>query len=594
MVQGMAVPIPANESERLATLRDYQILDTPPEAAFERITELASRVFNVPVALVSLIDEKRQWLKSCRGFDRRETSRDIAFCAYAILQDAPMVVENALQDPRFAENPLVTGTPGVRFYAGAPLRSPRGYSIGTLCVLDTSERQFSGDEVRTLEDLATIVVDELELRLLSRMLRNEVILREEVQHRLAEFSSRDPLTGLLNRGALMEGIVAAIERAKTGTRSALFYLALDSFKLINEGLDHVAGDRFLTRIADALSSGLPAGDMVARIGGDAFAMIRFGVHAAELRQVGDELRDRVGNVSLLEHGLQFSLTASVGAALIERSASPSQLLAETDAACHLAKAHGRNRVELVRDSAGEIQKVLEEATLASQLLRSLQEDAFDVVFHPVVNLATSQTEFSEMIIRVRDSALADGDGSRLTDAAGRVGLAVPLDRVTLRNARVALEGQTATRISIRVSGASLRDAAWLAELRTVGNASERLLLIVSELDILRNVPAVAEMMRALRKEGFLFCIADFGIGGSNLAYLKSVPADFIRLGNALLEELDGGSTSAGFIRAICTIAAHLGLRTIAPCAADEGVLSLVRKLGVTHVQGGSIGLTARL
>ena len=169
----MIAPLPQNEVRRLESLRAYEILDTPPERAFERITGLATRVFAVPMALVSFVDEDRQWLKSCIGTDMRQSSRDIAFCAHAILLDEVLVVPDATRDVRFADNPLVTGTPGVRFYAGAPLKTPGG-NLGTVCILDTQPRAFGRAALKTLEDLAEIVVEQLEFRRATLQLRAEL------------------------------------------------------------------------------------------------------------------------------------------------------------------------------------------------------------------------------------------------------------------------------------------------------------------------------------------------------------------------------------------------------------------------------------
>ncbi|HMJ12916.1 MAG TPA: diguanylate cyclase [Polyangiaceae bacterium] len=165
----MSAPTPPRETERLAALRRYAVLDTPPERAFDRITALAARLFDVPIALVSLVDADRQWFKSCLGLDVRETSRDLAFCAHAILAEEPLVVPDATQDERFVNNALVAGPPRFRFYAGAPLRTPDGFLVGTLCVLDRRPRTLSAKELTVLVDLAAMVVDELELRLAVRM-----------------------------------------------------------------------------------------------------------------------------------------------------------------------------------------------------------------------------------------------------------------------------------------------------------------------------------------------------------------------------------------------------------------------------------------
>ncbi len=159
-------PIAANETERLAALHRYRILDTPPEAAFDRITKLAAQIFGVPTALISLVDESRAWFKSCVGFAVPEVPRDATVCSFAILTEQPLIVPDARLDDRFACNPFVQTEPGLRFYAGAPLLSQDGFNLGTLCLLDTQPREpLTPLQQATLVDLAALVVDELELRL---------------------------------------------------------------------------------------------------------------------------------------------------------------------------------------------------------------------------------------------------------------------------------------------------------------------------------------------------------------------------------------------------------------------------------------------
>ncbi|MBD1873210.1 PAS domain S-box protein [Nodosilinea sp. FACHB-131] len=158
--------LPNDEAGRLEALRRYEILDTPPEAGFDRITALAARLFNVPMALVSLVDETRVWFKSCYGFEGQEIQRHSSFCSHALLSEDVLVVPEARHDSRFADNPLVQAEPGLRFYAGAPLRNQDGFILGTLCVLDTQPRDdFGLDQQAMLSDLAAMVIDELDLRL---------------------------------------------------------------------------------------------------------------------------------------------------------------------------------------------------------------------------------------------------------------------------------------------------------------------------------------------------------------------------------------------------------------------------------------------
>lgn len=154
-------PRPANEDDRLQALRQLLVLDTPPEERFDRITEFAAQEFDMPIVLLSLIDEDRQWFKARVGLDVCETRRGISFCGHAILQDETMVVPDVALDDRFADNPLVTGEPHIQFYAGAPLKMPGGQNIGTLCLIDRTPRQLDAIDLAILASLRDLAVEEL-------------------------------------------------------------------------------------------------------------------------------------------------------------------------------------------------------------------------------------------------------------------------------------------------------------------------------------------------------------------------------------------------------------------------------------------------
>lgn len=183
--------MPKNESARLQALRAYEILDTSPEEIFDRITNLVAAYLKVPIALISLVDENRQWFKSCYGVNVTETPRDVAFCAHAITQDDVLVVNDATKDPRFAKNPLVTKEPNIRFYVGAPLRNKEGFNLGTLCAIDRRPRKLTEEQARVLADLAHLVVNEMELKIAARNMLSEMAERQRVEKSLSR--SRDQL-----------------------------------------------------------------------------------------------------------------------------------------------------------------------------------------------------------------------------------------------------------------------------------------------------------------------------------------------------------------------------------------------------------------
>ncbi|MDB5932170.1 MAG: hypothetical protein JWR60_3877, partial [Polaromonas sp.] len=181
----MLEPIkPPDELERMSELEGLCLLDTQPEERFDRLTRLAKRLFGVNTVLVSLIDHERQWFKSRQGLDVPETPRNISFCGHAILSDAPFILEDAPADPRFADNPLVTGPLGIRFYAGMPLQGPNGYKVGTLCLIDQAPRGFTPEDTAALRDLAALVM----LELANKELRQAVSAARESESRLRQIT----------------------------------------------------------------------------------------------------------------------------------------------------------------------------------------------------------------------------------------------------------------------------------------------------------------------------------------------------------------------------------------------------------------------
>lgn len=194
-------PLPENEAERLAALRALNILDTPSEERFDRITRTAKRLFNVPIALITLVDTNRQWFKSCYGLNIAETHRSVSFCAHAIVGDDALVIPDTHQDARFVDNPLVTDEPYVRFYAGHVIRGPQNHKLGTLCILDRHPRNMEADDLQALRDLATWAQDEINASVVSQALL-EVERKRELEQLTTKFvlhashELRTPLTSI--------------------------------------------------------------------------------------------------------------------------------------------------------------------------------------------------------------------------------------------------------------------------------------------------------------------------------------------------------------------------------------------------------------
>ena len=344
------VPVPERESERLRALRGYHVLDTPPELAFDDLTELAALICDAPAALISLVDEDRQWFKSRRGLDLEQTPRDISFCTHAVAcPDETLVVPDATRDPRFRVNPLVTGVPGIRFYAGAPIRTDDGLAMGTVCALDYVPRTLDRRQISALEALARQALALLELRKGLAALQASRQRLEEANTLLTKQAITDPLTLLLNRRGLDERLAEELQRARrSGMPLAVFMLDADHFKAFNDAHGHIAGDAVLKELARLLKGGLRPYDAVSRYGGEEYAVVLPGTTAEEAGALAERVRRAIA-----AHPWPLRrVTASIGVAVLRQGEHGATLLARADDALYRAKRGGRDRVELGRDPDG--------------------------------------------------------------------------------------------------------------------------------------------------------------------------------------------------------------------------------------------------
>jgi diguanylate cyclase (GGDEF)-like protein len=307
-----APDLPENESARIAKLQSLNLLDTSPEERFDRLTRLAARLFNVPIALVSLVDINRQWFKSCVGLPVSETPRGISFCGHAILGDDVFVIPNALADERFGNNPLVTGAPYIRFYAGCPLRVADGSKLGTLCLIDTTTRQFSAEDAAVLKDLARMA---------------------ELEISAVQMATMDVLTTLSNRRGFetLAKHALAVDR-RLNRPASLFYFDLNGFKAINDNFGHAEGDRALVTFADQLRGTFRECDVIGRLGGDEFAVLLTDASPDSTARVLSRLQ-RALDARHLAENRGYEIRYSVGCVAYDRQrhASIDQLLAEADA-----------------------------------------------------------------------------------------------------------------------------------------------------------------------------------------------------------------------------------------------------------------------
>ncbi|WP_449545382.1 sensor domain-containing diguanylate cyclase [Lelliottia amnigena] len=308
--------IPENEEERLKSLYLSDLLDTGADERFDRLTRIAKKVFQVPVVLISLLDRDRQWLLACEGLGTRETPRNISFCGHAILQEGPFIVNDAVNDERFHDNPLVIGEPYIRFYAGYPVHLPDGEVAGTLCLINSKPRSFNDDDIASLRDLAFIVEDEF---------------------KVIGMAMTDSLTGISNRrGFYATGEKRFRKLDKENVAFSLIFFDLDKFKPINDLWGHAEGDEVLKVFSALLYQHLGPGDIAGRLGGDEFAVLI--AHQAQADSFLHNLRNSVNEYNN-ESGKPYNINYSYGMLHSNngRYLSLAEMLKESDEVMYSAK-----------------------------------------------------------------------------------------------------------------------------------------------------------------------------------------------------------------------------------------------------------------
>jgi diguanylate cyclase (GGDEF)-like protein len=280
---------PENEISRLHALRSLNVLDTPTEERFERLTRLAKRMFDVPIALVTLVDENRQWFKSHVGLNMSETPRDISFCGHAILDNDIFIIPDAIKDERFSDNPLVLNEPYIRFYAGCPLRYLDGSVLGTLCIIDTKPRDLNALDLAALKDLTELAEQEL---------------------MAVQLATQDELTKLANRRGFIKLAQNGLDIcARHNIYASLVFFDLNKFKLINDTFGHAEGDTVLIAFSDHMINTFRNSDVIGRLGGDEFAVLLTDTSLEHAKKTIARFRDSIKSLnkkSTLDYEISFS------------------------------------------------------------------------------------------------------------------------------------------------------------------------------------------------------------------------------------------------------------------------------------------------
>lgn len=565
--------LPETEIERLQALCQYQILDTVPEAHFDNITRLAAYICQTPIAAISLSDAQRQWFKSKIGFMATEEPRDITFCAYTIRQGKLLVIPDTLADERFATNPFVVGDAQIRFYAGVPLITPRGFTLGTLCVLDHFPRELSCEQIQFLRVLADQVVAQLELRRNVKDLKQSMIERQKSEAKLRHHVFHDELTGLPNRTLLMKRLKSAILKTKWDTdyAFAVLFTDLDRFKVVNDSLGHIIGDQLLIATARRLKTCLRPVDMVARLGGDEFVILLDNIKSiSDATDVAERIQAKLSlPFNLSEHEVFTSI--SVGIALGTTDYHQSEdLLRDADTAMYRAKVLGKARYEVFdTEMHNSVVKLMQ---LENDLRRAIEHQEFQIYYQPIVLLETGRIKGFEALIRWEHPTHGLLNPVDFISVAEETGAIIPIGYWVLfeacRQLRAwQLEFAKPLTISVNLSSKQFSQPDLVEQiihiLQSTSLDARSLKLEITESTIMENAESATAMLLQLRDLGIEIYLDDFGTGYSSLSSLHRFPVDVLKIDRSFISTIQANHEKTKIVQVIMTLAENLGMDAIA-------------------------------
>jgi diguanylate cyclase (GGDEF)-like protein len=563
--------------------RSYEVLDTASEQAFDEVVALAARLTNSPIALISLIDRERAFFKARIGLDLTEKRRDVAFCAHAILDPLnPLDIPDTTDDPRFADNPLVTGAPDIRSYLGVPLVTQDGHALGTLCVLDTKPRPHDPDAVSGVQTLARAVTISLELR---RALLN-----------LREMALTDPLTGLPNRRAMKAALAEIMRQAMP---AGLIAVDLDHFKEANDAEGHAAGDALLKAAAERLRASVRTGDIIGRVGGDEFSVLLPGLtDRAKAAEIAERIRTAL-NSSVAYGPKSLRLGATLGVAMAPEDADePEVAMRAADEALIHAKRDGRGGIGwATREDATRLLR-------AAAVVRAFDGGGAErgpvagatVHFQPILALdgGAPRVVSLEALARWHHPDVGDVPPGELLPIIGpertaQLGRTVR-DGALSAIAALRADGLTAARVALNLSAG---EVAMANIAQHVAEAVERagLALDAVEIEITEEVlldrvsDRTLDALAALRGRGARLALDDFGTGNSGLAQLLRLPLDAIKLDKRFVQRLGTDTRAEAIVRMAVSLAHGLGLEVVAEGVETERQAAMLQALGADKVQG---------
>lgn len=572
----MAYPrpaIPADESERLAELRDLDILDTEAEEVFDGLVRLAAFVCDTPIALFSLIDAERQWFKSRVGLAATETPREMAFCAHAIHQSEQLfVVPDANKDARFRDNPLVTGDPNIRFYAGMPIKTRQGSAIGTLCVLDQVPHDLSDVQCKSLTTLAQAVSTQLKLR------------RE-----LSIANNYDAVTGLPNSLSFEKKFRAITPHIRRG---CLLLASMERLNKIAAAYGSSATDAILKQATQRLEANAQGGALLAFFKRGLFVLFLPGADPAEFSRFATQRLAQELAVPYEIGDHKVGCPVHMGASFFPNDGTAMDaLLIAAEQALESARKLDEPFLFYTRDvddHAGE------QLRLEPELRKALDRGEFVNYYQPKIDLATGKLVGAEALMRWMHPERGLVSPAHFIPALEASGLILAAGQQVLVRAVADWcqwrdAGLSAPRIAVNVTAAQLKSKNFIHDIKAAltvnGGESAILSMEVTESTLMADPQQVSKVLGALRNLGIPIAIDDFGTGYSSLAYLVTLPIDELKIDRAFVIKMTTDPAYLGLVNTIISLAHNLNLKVVAEGIETEEQAKLLRLLKCEEAQG---------
>lgn len=565
------------EIKRLQILYQYQILDTVPEEQFDQLTHLIAYICEVPIAAISLIDAQRQWYKSKIGFISSEEPRNITFCNHAILQQDIFIIPDASKDKRFDKNPFVIGDAQIRFYAGAPLIAPNNIVLGTLCVLDHSPRKLCSEQLNALKIVAHQVVTQLELRKNIYSLKNSIEKREISEKKLLYNAYHDALTGMPNRTLFLERLKTTFQKSKKESQHlfAVLFLDLDRFKIVNDSLGHLVGDKLLICTAIRLKACLRDGDTLARLGGDEFVILLKDIRKSEdAVEIANRIQQEVSLPFNLDD-IEVFTSLSIGIAISNAGYSnPEDILRDADTAMYRAKEQGkvgRDRYAIFDEEMHKSAMTL--MHLENDLRRAIERREFYLKYQPIVCLESGLLSGFEALIRWNHPVRGLLLPSEFISIAEENGLIIPIGYWVISKVCSQFSvwqkkhGLKHIGISVNLSSKQFLQNDLAKKISQILQENEidhhHLKLEITETTLMANSSSALSLLNQLKQLGIDIYMDDFGTGYSSLSYLHKFPVNALKIDKSFITSLEEGNENSKIVETILSLARSFSFKAIA-------------------------------